>query len=217
MDLFSVLSVLISLSAFFSFLNYRYFRLPRTIGLMLSALVLSVALIAASRLGWDIKQEASDLITLGLVMGGYELAHALHTSGPLAMVAAGLLIGNQGRAFAMSDETRRNLDTFWELVDEILNALLFVLIGIEFLVLDISFPYVLAGLLAIPLVLLVRLLSVGIPFGLVKGKMPFGIRYTMIFPKCPFLLVRPFPIGELGPIWFWMASSMGVLMLPCSL
>lgn len=114
------------------------------------------------------------LITLGLVMGGYELAHSLHTSGPLAIVAAGLLIGNQGRALAMSEITRRNLDTFWELVDEILNALLFLLIGIEVLVLDISIRHLLAGLLLIPAVLLARLLSVGIPFGVFERKSPWS-------------------------------------------
>jgi CPA1 family monovalent cation:H+ antiporter len=112
------------------------------------------------------------LITLGLVMGGYDLAHAMKTSGPLAIVAAGLLIGNHGRAFAMSETTRKNLDTFWELIDEILNAVLFILIGIEVLVLDISLHYFLAGLIIIPLVLLVRLVSVGIPFGLLGSQMP---------------------------------------------
>lgn len=74
------------------------------------------------------------LLTLALVTGGYALATALHTSGPLAIVAAGLLIGNHGRHFAMSDTTRDHLDTFWELVDEILNAVLFVLIGLEIIV-----------------------------------------------------------------------------------
>ena len=113
------------------------------------------------------------LITLGLVMGGYDLAHTLHTSGPLAIVAAGLLIGNHGRAFAMSETTRKNLDTFWELIDEILNAILFILIGIEILVLEINFHYFLAGLLIIPLVLLVRLVSVGIPFGLLGQELSF--------------------------------------------
>jgi monovalent cation:H+ antiporter, CPA1 family len=113
------------------------------------------------------------LITLGLVMGGYESAYALGTSGPLAIVAAGLLIGNHGRAFAMSEITRRNLDTFWELIDEILNSLLFILIGMEVLVLNISIRHIIAGLALIPAVLLVRLLSVGIPFGLAERKLPF--------------------------------------------
>ena len=70
------------------------------------------------------------LITLALVMGGYVLAREIHTSGPLAMVVAGLMIGNHGRALAMSKTTREHLDTFWELLDEILNAVLFVLIGL---------------------------------------------------------------------------------------
>ena len=348
MDLFNIISVLVSVSAIFSFINYRYFKMPRTVGLMLFALVLSIALIAAGHLGWDLRKPAAALvsrldfnrlllqgmlgfllfagalhvevnellrhkwmigilatigvmfstlligilawivfdaialpvpltgcflfgalisptdpvavvgilkdlgapahietqmageslfndgvgvvifvmilgmvesgreapwsaaalffakealggivlglllgwiayemlkrvdnyqveviITLGLVMGGYELAHGLHTSGPLAIVAAGLLIGNQGRALAMSPVTRRNLDTFWELIDEILNALLFILIGIEVLVLEISLRHLLAGLLLIPVVLFARLLSVGIPFGVLERKSPF--------------------------------------------
>jgi len=348
MDIFTIITVLISFSAVFSFVNYRYFRLPRTIGLMLFALVLSVALIVVGRTGWDLRDQATDLIqridfnrlllqgmlgfllfagalhveanellrhkwiifllatagtilstvlvgvltwqvfrlmgpalpliycllfgalisptdpvavlgilkelkvpksietqmagealfndgvgvvlfivlmriaagapgaslgqsallfvkeafggiiiglvigwmayqmlkrvdnyqvevliTLGLVMGGYDLAHQLHTSGPLAIVAAGLLIGNHGRAFAMSETTRKNLDMFWELIDEILNALLFIMIGIEVLVLEISVHHFLTGLVIIPLVLLVRLVSVGIPFGLLGRRMPF--------------------------------------------
>jgi len=348
MDIVTIISVLISLSAVFSFINYRYFRLPRTIGLMLFALVLSIVLIVIGRTGWDLRGQAAVLIqridfnrfllqgvlgfllfagalhveanelmqhkwiifslatagtifstflvgvlawlvfrlmdpvlpfiycllfgalisptdpvavlgilkelkvpksietqmagealfndgvgvvlfivfmrlasggpdtsigqsallfvkeafggiliglaigwiayqmlkrvdnyqvemliTLGLVMGGYDLAHTLHTSGPLAIVAAGLLIGNHGRAFAMSETTRKNLDTFWELVDEILNAILFILIGIEVLVLEINFHYFLAGLVIIPLVLLVRLVSVGVPFGLFGQEIPF--------------------------------------------
>ena len=347
MDILTIISVLISLSAVFSFINYRYFRLPRTIGLMLFALVLSTALIIAGRTGWDVGDQARQLIesinfnrlllqgmlgfllfagalhveanellqhkwiifllatagtvistflvgvltwlvfhlidpelpliycllfgalisptdpvavlgilkelkvpksietqmagealfndgigvvlfivlariaaggpdanlaqsgllfvkeafggiliglaigwvayqmlkrvdnyqvevliTLGLVMGGYDLAHKAGTSGPLAIVAAGLLIGNHGRAFAMSEVTRQNLDMFWELVDEILNAILFILIGIEILVLEISLHYFLAGLVIIPMVLLVRLVSVGIPFGVLRQWIP---------------------------------------------
>ncbi len=76
------------------------------------------------------------LLTLAAVMGGYALASRLHVSGPLAMVVAGLMIGNHGRALAMSDTTRRHLDLFWELLDEILNAVLFVLIGMEVIVIS---------------------------------------------------------------------------------
>ena len=114
------------------------------------------------------------LLTLALVMGGYAFADAFHISGPIAMVVAGLLIGNHGRAFAMSEMTREHLDTFWELVDGILNAVLFVLIGMEVLVLAFTWDYLVAGLLAIPIVLLARLVSVSAPMGLLRLWHQFG-------------------------------------------
>ncbi len=103
------------------------------------------------------------LITLALVTGGFALADVLHISGPIAIVVAGLLIGNHGRLLAMSQRTRDRLDTFWELLDEVLNAVLFVLIGLEILILTFSRMYFIAGLLLIPLVLVARFLSVGFP------------------------------------------------------
>ncbi|HKK06767.1 MAG TPA: sodium:proton antiporter [Gammaproteobacteria bacterium] len=108
------------------------------------------------------------MLTLALVMGGHALATALHLSGPIAVVVAGLLIGNQGRVFAMSDTTRDHLDTFWELVDEILNAVLFVLIGLEVLVLNFAVEYLLAALVVIPVVLLARFASVGLPVTIMR-------------------------------------------------
>lgn len=108
------------------------------------------------------------LITLALVTGGYTLANLLHLSGPIAIVVAGLLIGNQGRLLAMSDETRHHLDIFWELVDEILNAVLFVLIGLEVLVLTFTQQYLLASLLIIPVVLLARFIAVGLQVTLLR-------------------------------------------------
>jgi len=108
------------------------------------------------------------LLTLALVTGAYAAADALHISGPIAMVIAGLFIGNHGRAFAMSDTTREHLDMFWELVDEILNAVLFVLIGLEVIVLTMRREYVLTGLLMVPTVLLARLISVAAPVTLVR-------------------------------------------------
>ena len=108
------------------------------------------------------------LITLALVTGGFALADVLHISGPLAIVVAGLLIGNHGRLLAMSRQTRDRLDTFWELVDEVLNAVLFVLIGLEILILTFSRMYVIAGLLMIPLVLVARFLSVGFPVTILR-------------------------------------------------
>jgi CPA1 family monovalent cation:H+ antiporter len=108
------------------------------------------------------------LLTLALVTGGYSLAEVLHLSAPIAIVVAGLLIGNHGRVLAMSELTREHLDTFWELVDEILNAVLFVLIGLEVLVLVFIQEYLIAGLLAIPIVLLARFVTVGIPITLMR-------------------------------------------------
>jgi len=110
------------------------------------------------------------IITLGLVMGGYSLADRLHTSGPIAIVVAGLLIGNHGRAFAMSVKTREHLDSFWELMDEILNALLFMLIGLEVLIMQFTPAFLIAGVLAIGITLLARLASVG---GTVAALRPF--------------------------------------------
>ena len=108
------------------------------------------------------------LLTLALVMGGYALASALRLSGPIATVVAGLLIGNHGRRFAMSETTRVHLDTFWELIDEILNALLFVLIGLEVLVLTFTRDLLLAGAMAVPALLLARWMSVGVPVAILR-------------------------------------------------
>jgi CPA1 family monovalent cation:H+ antiporter len=108
------------------------------------------------------------LITLALVAGGYALAGALHTSGPIAMVAAGLLIGNHGRLFGMSDQTREHLDKFWELIDEILNAMLFVMIGFELLLLELRPIYLLVGLAVIPIMLAVRFTAVGLPISTLR-------------------------------------------------
>jgi len=107
-------------------------------------------------------------MTLALVMGGYTLAMYLHLSGPIAIVVAGLLIGNRGRILAMSDNTRDNLDTFWELIDEILNVILFVLIGLEILILSFSINYIYASLLIIPVILLSRFITVFIPVTILK-------------------------------------------------
>lgn len=102
------------------------------------------------------------LLTLALVMGGYAAAQALQLSGPIAIVVAGVLIGNQGRRYAMSERSRRRIDMFWELLDEILNAALFVMIGLELLVIDFDWRYAGAAALAIPAVLAARFFSVGV-------------------------------------------------------
>lgn len=119
------------------------------------------------------------LITLAVVTGGYALAHSLHVSGPLAMVVAGLFIGNHGRRFGMSETTRQHLDTYWTVTDEVLNAVLFVLIGLEVVVLDLAPGFVVAGIAAIAISLLARFISVGIPLTLIRLRTevrPFTIR-----------------------------------------
>ena len=119
------------------------------------------------------------IITLTLVMVTYQIATVLHLSGPIAVVVAGLLIGNHGTRLAMSETTRLHLTNFWTLLDEILNAVLFLLIGIELLVIPFQTSPVLAALIAIPLVLAARFVSVGLPITLLgtfreftKGAVP---------------------------------------------
>ena len=114
------------------------------------------------------------LLTLATVIGGYRLAEILHVSAPLAIVVAGLLVGNHGRHFGMSPLTRRHLDTFWELIDEVLNAVLFVLIGLEIMILPHDFRALSAALLLVPAVLLARFLSVGASGSLLRGFRPFA-------------------------------------------
>ena len=110
------------------------------------------------------------MITLAVVMGGYSLANLLHVSGPLAMVAAGIIIGNQGKEFAMSDTTLEYINKFWELVDESLNAILFVLIGLELLLIHIVPTYIFIGLVAIIIVLVTRFISIFLPAQIIKLK-----------------------------------------------
>ncbi len=113
-------------------------------------------------------------LTLALVMGGYELATFLHTSGPIAMVVAGLIVGNAGRSKAMSSNTKENLDNFWELIDEFLNALLFLLLGFSLLIIEFNQSALYAGLLMIPILLCIRYLSVVLPISILKNFRKFS-------------------------------------------
>lgn len=114
------------------------------------------------------------IITLAAVMGGTVLAQKLHLSAPLAMVTAGLIVGNDTvRDSAMSETTERYVDKFWELIDILLNAILFVMIGMEMLVLVIDGDYIVAGLIAIPVILACRYLSLLIPINFFKKKLDF--------------------------------------------
>ncbi len=110
------------------------------------------------------------LITLAVVMGGYTLAHDIHVSGPLAMVVAGLITGNHGKSYGMSHTTTEYIDKFWELIDEILNALLFVLIGLELLVIQTNMTVLLASLLLVGIVLFTRYVSLLIPSTFIRLK-----------------------------------------------
>ena len=107
-------------------------------------------------------------LTLALAMGGYALADALRLSAPLEVVTAGLLVSGRAKRFAMSDNTREHVDRFWELVDDIMNVVLFLLLGLQLLVLPLRPRYLLAGLMAIPVVLLARWVSVALPVGVLS-------------------------------------------------
>lgn len=113
------------------------------------------------------------LLTLALVMGGYALASALHVSGPIAMVIAGLFIGNHGVKFGMSEKTAQHVSDFWHLLDEILNAVLFLLIGVEVFAISFGQHAVWAALAAIPLVLLGRVVAVALPVNVLRLRRTF--------------------------------------------
>ena len=119
------------------------------------------------------------MITLALVMATYGIASALHLSGPIAVVLAGILIGNRGSRFAMSETTREHVHTFWSVLDEMMNAALFLLIGFEVVALSLTGEVGILMALAIPIVLAARFVSVGTPLTLLglrreytKGALP---------------------------------------------
>ena len=103
------------------------------------------------------------LITLAMVMGGYSLCHFLNVSGPLAMVVAGLITGNKSLEEAMSDTTRDYTEKFWEITDEILNAILFILIGLQLVIISFQFNLLIIGLIMAILLILVRYISLWLP------------------------------------------------------
>ncbi len=119
------------------------------------------------------------LLSLGLAFGGYQLAVYLHMSGPIMAVVAGLFIGDIGVKYGMSEETRHYLDKFWELVDEILNAILFLIIGIEVLAIAFDMNAAIAGVFSIALALIARLAAVSIPILVLK---PFRTFSTGVIP-----------------------------------
>jgi CPA1 family monovalent cation:H+ antiporter len=110
------------------------------------------------------------LLTLAVVMGGYSLANALHVSGPLAMVAAGIIVGNHGKKYAMSETTTDYIDKFWEVIDEVLNAVLFVLMGLELLLIHFQPIFTAVFICIIVIVLCARYVSVFLPSQIIRIK-----------------------------------------------
>jgi CPA1 family monovalent cation:H+ antiporter len=121
------------------------------------------------------------LITLALVMGGTSIAPLFHLSGPLAMVAAGLFIGNKGALEAMSEQTHDYIHKFWEMVDEIFNAILFVLIGLELLIIPFQKSFLYVGLISILIIIIARFVSLVIPSAIFK--------FNYHFPKSTFIIM----------------------------
>ena len=113
------------------------------------------------------------MITLAMVMGGYLLADKLHISGPLAMVVAGIITGNKSRRESMSNITRDYVDKLWEMIDEILNAILFLFIGLQMLVIPFNALVLWLGILSIVIVLIARFISVALPINLLLFKTTF--------------------------------------------
>jgi monovalent cation:H+ antiporter, CPA1 family len=146
--------------------------IKETVGGLVFGFVLGFGALSMLRAVDDYKVEV--LLSLATAAGGYALAYALHVSGPIAMVVAGLFIGNEARAGALSEKTREHLDDFWELIDEILNAVLFVLIGLELLIISFHGTTLLAGLLAFPVVILARFVAVAVPVSLMRRRRLFS-------------------------------------------
>lgn len=145
--------------------------------------------------------EVEVMITLAMVMGGYYLAQQLHTSGPLAMVVAGLFMGSNGpKKAAMSDTTELYVDKFWELVDVLMNAVLFVLIGLEILIIDFNSKYLLAGTIAIVVVLVARYI-------VIKGLLMVSKKWIAVDRQAPLLMTWG---GLRGGLSIAMALSLPV-------
>lgn len=124
--------------------------------------------------------ETEVIITLALVMGISALAHYLHVSGPLAVVVAGIFLGNKAPKIAWSENTHNYVDKFWELIDVLLNAVLFVLIGLELLVVSMNAQYIIFGLVAIPLALLARFIALSGPVAIFEKKLDFIPKTNLI-------------------------------------
>lgn len=155
-----------------SFGSISWLLIKEAIGGFLLGTLLGLGASNAMRKIDDYK--VSVLITLSVVMGGYLIAHSMHISGPLTMVAAGIVIGNYGQRTSMSAVTKDYLNKFWELIDEILNAVLFLFIGFELLIIENITSYWLIGATCILIVLFSRFVSIYIPVLLIPFKNKFS-------------------------------------------
>jgi CPA1 family monovalent cation:H+ antiporter len=164
--IFSILLASAVSGADFSILEgVRLFAVEAGGGILLGLAIGGIAFRAMRSID-DYKVEV--LISLAVVMGGYAVAHPLHASGPVAMAVAGLIIGNAGVAHAMSETTRDYLHKFWDLVDDILNTVLFLLIGLEVVTIPADLRLLILGIAAIPLALAARALSVILPLRAIR-------------------------------------------------
>ena len=165
---FTVVLLLLQSNAELSLAHVGFIFLEEAVGgIVLGALVGALGFYLLDTVD-DYKIEV--LITFALVMGGYGVAMALHTSGPIAVVVAGLMIGNVLRKQHLSGKSQQTMHVFWQLVDEILNVILFALLGLEILILSFELQWAIAGVLLIGVVVVVRVISVGIPIALIRLK-----------------------------------------------
>ncbi len=155
-----------------TFSNISWLLLKEAGGGLLLGVLLGVTASRAMRKVDDYK--ISVLVTLAVVMGGYLIAHAIHISGPLTMVAAGLFMGNFNKKFTMQSVTRDYLNKFWELIDEILNSILFLFIGLELLLIPDVGGFWLPGLICIAIVLLARFISIWVPTKIIPFRKKFN-------------------------------------------
>ncbi len=167
----SIAEIAGSVSGDFSIVETGKLFLQETLGGLIFGGILGYIGFYALRSIDDYKVEV--LITIAIVMGGYTIASYLHVSGPLAMVVAGIITGNKVKDEVMSDKSIDYLDKFWHLIDEILNAVLFLFIGLEILIIKINTTVLIIGGIAVILVILARWISVAIPIFLLRYKIRF--------------------------------------------
>lgn len=157
-----------------TFVSVSWLFIKEGIGGLLLGLLLGIT--ASKTLKRIDDYKVSVLITLSVVMGGFLVAKTMHVSSPLAMVVAGLIIGNYGKKYAMSGQTKDYLEKFWELIDEILNAILFLFIGFELLLLPEISSKLLIGFVSIFVVLFARASAIVLPWRFFKVFKSLNIR-----------------------------------------